>query len=124
MLQDCSTVENGGKFHARNLFLYGTDIQNYDMVQWDDAFKAVAGKVIPKAANSDFPEKKGFIRTGMPTRNTRVLSLHKTYHGKTVVDKGRLQVKELVDGSLSPFGGSWNYTAVLILHELRLHKRE
>ena len=38
ILQDCPTVENKGKFHARNLFLYGTDIQNYGMVMWDDAF--------------------------------------------------------------------------------------
>ena len=119
VLERCPTVENKGTFHARNLFLYGTDIQNYGMVQWDDAFKAVGGKIIPKAANSDFPEKKGFFRQGVPTGNTRVLSLHKTYHGKTVVDKGRLQVNELTDGSLnvfSPFGGPWSYTAVLVGH--------
>jgi len=116
VLQDCSTVENRGKFHARNLFLYGTDIQNYGIVMYDDAFKAVSGNIVPKAANSDFPEKKGFISQGKPNGNVRILPLHKTYHGKTVVDKGRLQVKELVDGSLSPFGGPWNYTAVLIGH--------
>jgi len=116
ILQNRSTVENGGKFHARNLFLYGTDIQNYGIVMYNDAFKAVSGSIVPKAANSDFPEKKGFISQGKPNGNVRILPLHKTYHGKTVVDKGRLQVKELVDGSLSPFGGPWNYTAVLVGH--------
>ena len=119
MLQDCPTVGNGGKFHARNLFLHGTDIQNYGMVSWNDAFKPVNGKIVPKAANSDFPEKKGFIDQGVPTGNTRVLSLHKTYHNKTVVREVRLQVNELTDGSLnvfSPFGDPRNYTAVLVGH--------
>ena len=89
------------------------------MVSWNDAFKPVNGKIVPKAANSDFPEKKGFIDQGVPTGNTRVLSLHKTYHNKTVVREGRLQVNELTDGSLnvfSPFGDPRNYTAVLVGH--------
>ena len=119
ILQDCLTVENKGKFHARNLFLFKTHIQNYDMVQWDDVFKTVSGKIVPKAANSDFPEKKGFIQTGVSTGNTRILPLHKTYHGKTVVREGRLQVKELTDGSLNVCN-IWrqllNYTAVLVGH--------
>ena len=120
VLQNCPTVENRGKFHTRNLFLLKTDIQNCGMVRWDDVFKAVDGKIVPKAANFDFHEKKGFIDQGVPTGNTRVLSLHKTYHNKTVVREGRLQVNELTNGSLlnvfSPFGGPWNYTAVLVGH--------
>ena len=112
-------VENKGKFHARNLFLFKTDIQNYGMIMHDDAFKAVNGNIIPKAANSDFPEKKGFISQRKPNGNVRILPLHKTYHGKTVVDKGRLQLKELTDGSLNVrniWGQPLNYTAVLIGH--------
>ena len=119
ILQNCPMVENRGKFHGRNLFLHGTNIQNYGMVMYDDVFKAVDGKIVPKAANSDFPEKKGFIDQGVPTGNARILSLHKTYHGKTVVDKGRLQIKELTDGSFNvfnPFGSPWHYTVVLIGH--------
>ena len=119
VLQDCPTVENRGKFHTRNLFLLKTDIQNCGMVRWDDVFKAVDGKIVPKAANSDFPEKKGFIQAGVPSGNTRALPLHKTYHGKTVVDKGRLQLKELTDGSFNGrniWGQPLNYTAVLIGH--------
>jgi len=119
ILQNRSTVENRGKFHARNLFLHGTDIQNYDMVMYDDTFKAVDGKIIPKAANSDFPEKKGFIQAGVPSGNTRALPLHKTYHGKTVVREGSLQLKELTDGSFNVrniWGQPLNYTAVLIGH--------
>ena len=117
ILRDRSTVENRGKFHARNLFLYGTDIQNYGIVMYDDAFKAVSGNIVPKAANSDFPEKKGFIQAGGPSGNTWVLPLHKTYHGKTVVREGSLQLKELTDGSLNVcdfWGKSYNYTAVLV----------
>ena len=119
ILQDCPTVENKGKFHARNLFLYGTDIQNYGIVMYDDAFKAVSGSIVPKAVNSDFSEKKGFIQAGGPLGNTWVLPLHKTYHNKTVVDKGRLQVNELTDGSFNVcniWGQPLNYTAVLIGH--------
>ena len=119
ILQNRSTVENGGKFHARNLFLYGTDIQNYGIVMYDDAFKAVSGSIVPKAANSDFPEKKGFISQGKPNGNVRILPLHKTYHNKTVVDKGRLQLNELTEGSLNVcniWGQPLNYTAVLIGH--------
>lgn len=101
ILQNRSTVENRGKFHARNLFLFKTDLQNYDTIIWDDVFKSVDGKIIPKAANSDFPEKKGFISQRKPNGNVRILPLHKTYHWKTVVDKGRLQLKELTDGSLN-----------------------
>lgn len=119
ILQNRSTVENRGKFHARNLFLFKTDLQNYDTIIWDDVFKSVDGKIIPKAANSDFPEKKGFIQAGVPSGNTWVLPLHKTYHGKTVVRAGRLQVKELTDGSLNVCN-IWrqllNYTAVLVGH--------
>jgi hypothetical protein len=116
ILQDCLTVENKGKFHARNLFLFKTHIQNYDMVQWDDAFKAVAGSIIPKAANSDFPEKKGFTQMGPAMYNTRVLALEITYYKKAVVREGRLQVKDLTDGSLDVWypGGVRNYTAVLV----------
>lgn len=119
VLQNCSTIENRGKFHARNLFLFKTDIHNCGMSMWDDVFKAVGGKMIPKAANSDFPEKKGFIRTGVPSGNTRILPLHKTYHKKTVVREGILQLKERTDGSLNvydPCGRFWNYTAVLVGH--------
>ena len=119
LLQKCPMVENKGKLHARNLFLHGTDIQNYGMVTYDDVFKAVGGKIIPKAANFDFHEKQGFFQHGASTGNTRILSLHKTYHGKTVVDKGRLQIKELTDGSFNifnPFGSPWNYTAILVGH--------
>lgn len=119
LLERCPTVENRGKFHARNLFLYGTDIQNYGIVMYNDAFKAVSGSIVPKAANSDFPEKKGFISQGKPNGNVRILPLHKTYHGKTVVREGRLQLKELIDGSfnvLHPCGIPWNYTAVLVGH--------
>ena len=119
ILQNRSTVENRGKFHARNLFLFKTDLQNYDTIIWDDVFKSVAGKIIPKAANSDFPEKKGFISQRKPNGNVRILPLHKTYHGKTVVDKGRLQLKELTDGSLNVrniWGQPLNYTAVLVGH--------
>ena len=86
---------------------------------YDDTFKAVDGKIIPKAANSDFPEKKGFIQAGVPSGNTRALPLHKTYRGKTVVGKGRLQLKELTDGSFNVrniWGQPLNYTAVLIGH--------
>lgn len=97
VLQDCPMVENKGKLHARNLLLHGTDIQNYGVVMYDDAFQAVGGKIIPKAANSDFHEKQGFFQHGASTGNTRILSLHKTYHGETVVREGRLQVKELTD---------------------------
>lgn len=86
---------------------------------YDDAFKAVAGSIVPKAANSDFPNKKGFLRQGVSTGNTRVLSLHKTYHGKAVVDKGRLQVREPAEGSFNVHNildQPLNCTAVLIEH--------
>ena len=88
------------------------------MILWNGAGRIVDGNIIPKAANSDFPEKKGFTQMGPAMYNTRVLPLESTYHKKAVVREGRLQVKDLTDGSLDVWycGGRYNYTAVLIGH--------
>ena len=96
ILQDCPTVENKGKFHARNLFLYGTDIQNYGVVSWNDAFKPVNGKIVPKAPNPCIPEKKGFIKTERPTGNTVALTeINEIYDDEVIVSDGCIGFKGL-----------------------------
>ena len=96
MLQDYPTVGNGGKFHARNLFLYGTDIQNYGIVMYDDAFKAVSGSIVPKASNPCVPEKKGFIKTERPTGNTvALMEINEIYDDEVIVSDGCIGFKGL-----------------------------
>lgn len=68
--EDCKSVENKGNFTSRNLFLIRTDIQNYGMISWCDAYHNIDGNVKNLVGDNG---KNGFIKMGKKTGNTWVL---------------------------------------------------
>lgn len=68
--EDCKSVENKGNFTSRNLFLIRTDIQNYGMISWCDAYHNIDGNVKNLVGDNG---KNGFIKTGKKTGNTYIL---------------------------------------------------
>lgn len=73
--EDCKSVENKGNFTSRNLFLIRTDIQNYGMISWCDAYHNIDGNVKNLVGDNG---KNGFIKMGKKTGNTYILKERNT----------------------------------------------
>jgi hypothetical protein len=73
--EDCKSVENKGNFTSRNLFLLRTDIQNYGMVSWCDAYHNIDGNVKNLVGGNG---KNGFIKMVKKTGNTYTLKERNT----------------------------------------------
>lgn len=66
---DCGTVENRGSFSSRNLFLLRSDVLNFGMITWCDAYRNIECNI----KNFDFEGKKGIVGIGQKTGNTMLL---------------------------------------------------